>query len=307
MADAVQEARARSVALKLIRGESVGAGDGDTFIPRTPTVQQLVDALLAFANPEGNAPTIGEGVPTGAENAQVRVVRCAYGHEAYFGGCEECPYTNFPAAQPRSPYSGDAREALIAGPVWQETGQEQECWTAEVQTFGGYSVVATVHGSSQADAIARQSAILAALSEHQGTADADWVLVPRQPTLAMLSAVDDQDDDKFVARGRAIDAWTAMLAASPASPPQGDRVAELEAEVARLRGLLVDPGDPAWEDARPVLVAELRKAHLHYAADRTAEAQPAEVPSWIALNLIAQAARTALSPQTQSSDEGKSV
>jgi hypothetical protein len=44
------------------------------------------------------------------------------------------------------------------------------------------------------------------------------VTVPREPTLAMLAAVDDMDDDKFVARGRAVDAWSRMLAAAPATP-----------------------------------------------------------------------------------------
>ena len=36
----------------------------------------------------------------------------------------------------------------------------------------------------------------------------------RGPTREMLEAVDDEDSDKYVARGRAISAWTAMLDAA---------------------------------------------------------------------------------------------
>lgn len=64
---------------------------------------------------------------------------------------------------------------------------------------------------------------------------------------------------------------------------------EAQQEITRLRSLLIDPGSPAWEDARAVLVAELRKAQLHDAAASVAEAGGSYVPSWIALNLIAQA------------------
>lgn len=33
----------------------------------------------------------------------------------------------------------------------------------------------------------------------------------REPTEAMLRAVDDQDSDKYVARGRAVSAWQSMI------------------------------------------------------------------------------------------------
>jgi hypothetical protein len=64
-----------------------------------------------------------------------------------------------------------------------------------------------------------------------------------------------------------------------------------KAEIERLRGLLIDPGTPPWEDARAVLEFELRKAGLHCHADNIGASHPIEIPSHIALNLIAQAAR----------------
>jgi hypothetical protein len=75
--------------------------------------------------------------------------------------------------------------------------------------------------------------------------------------------------------------------AHTARPDAGDDKAEIE----RLRGLLIDPGSPPWEDARAVLVDELRKAGLDCHADNVAAAHGIEIPSHIALNLIAQAAR----------------
>jgi len=85
-----------------------------------------------------------------------------------------------------------------------------------------------------------------------------------------------------------IEAQAAAIAAYKASAPS----AALEAEVTRLRGLLIDPGDPAWEDARAVLATELQKADHREEAACVLDAQPCMVPSWITLNLIAQAART---------------
>lgn len=45
-----------------------------------------------------------------------------------------------------------------------------------------------------------------------------WKLVPIQPTPEMLKAVDDEADDKHLARGRAISAWGLMLDAAPSAP-----------------------------------------------------------------------------------------
>lgn len=42
--------------------------------------------------------------------------------------------------------------------------------------------------------------------------------VPREPTREMLSACDDMADDKYVARGRAYDAWTRMYDAARRKP-----------------------------------------------------------------------------------------
>ncbi len=66
----------------------------------------------------------------------------------------------------------------------------------------------------------------------------------------------------------------------------------LTQEVERLRGLLIDPGDPAWEDARAVLAAELRKADMADHADDVVAGRSLHVPSWIALNLIAHSRKS---------------
>lgn len=42
--------------------------------------------------------------------------------------------------------------------------------------------------------------------------EAGYAIVPVEPTAAMLASVDDEDSDKYVARGRAVSAWKAMIA-----------------------------------------------------------------------------------------------
>lgn len=72
-----------------------------------------------------------------------------------------------------------------------------------------------------------------------------------------------------------------------ARPDAGEDKAEIE----RLRGLLIDPGTPPWEDARAVLVTELRKSGFDRHADYVEAVHGCMIPSDIVLNLIAQAAR----------------
>lgn len=72
---------------------------------------------------------------------------------------------------------------------------------------------------------------------------------------------------------------------------------EAAAEIERLRGLLIDPGDPAWEDARAVLAAELRKADRDVHAEAVAHGHGVDVPSWMALNLIAHSRRAIATSQ----------
>jgi len=63
--DAVREARAREIAWKLVIGEKVGGGDGQTYVGRTPTVREIEAALLAFADTEAaSQPREGEGLTT---------------------------------------------------------------------------------------------------------------------------------------------------------------------------------------------------------------------------------------------------
>jgi len=68
--------------------------------------------------------------------------------------------------------ANDEGVAFVAGPIWQETEEEQECWTAEIQSVGGHNVIATVHGASRDEASQRQSAVMHALatsgSQHEG-------------------------------------------------------------------------------------------------------------------------------------------
>ena len=98
------------------------------------------------------------------------------------------------------------------------------------------------------------------------------------------------DDESFDAKCAALE--TAL--AKPIPDATQTREAELQAEIERLRGLLISPGDPAWEDARAVLVAELRKNGMDTHADNIAASHAVSVPSWIALNLIGHS-RAALS------------
>lgn len=107
------------------------------------------------------------------------------------------------------------REArpYVAGPIWAEP--EDDCFTAEIQTVGGHSVIATVHGSTRDEAEQRQRAILTALDSRAGDAvPAGWRLVPIEPTRAMLNAAavaDDGTQAHYLDAYRAI--WSAMLAA----------------------------------------------------------------------------------------------
>jgi len=87
-------------------------------------------------------------------------------------------------------------------------------------------------------------------------------------------------------------AYLAMLTfVTEAVAAERERAAGLEAEIVRLRGLLIDPGDPAWEDARAVLVVELDKAEMPNHARAVANGDGAYIPSWMTLNLIAQVIR----------------
>ena len=76
------------------------------------------------------------------------------------------------------------------------------------------------------------------------------------------------------------------------------------AEIKRLRDLLINPGTPPWENARAVLVAELRKAGFNGAAKQVEEGEGCNIPSHVALNLIAHASRSA-PPVGLTSGEGR--
>jgi len=265
---------------------------------------------VVATQPEGNAPTIGEGVPSGMvpwhggdsapadwdggdaaarfDDGTIEIIKGAYVLTWRHDDPNAAPIIAYtPKAQPRSPYSGVAREAVAR--IIDPRRWEMHEW-AKANSATPFNVT---------DLLAKADAILAALSEHQGIADAG-----EGPLLRALVG-DTLDDEARSLRGRfgwleafmvdfqaamtkpafadvwqeedaasAFEAWRevealvqavrpvldAMLAASP---PQGDRVADLVAAV------------DAWQ------------------SDPTPEAEQRILD-----------ARTALSPQTQSSDEG---
>lgn len=55
--------------------------------------------------------------------------------------------------------------------------------------------------------VSRAQAAINALTE------AGYAIVPIEPTPEMVRAVDDEDSDKYVARGRAVSAYRAMIKA----------------------------------------------------------------------------------------------
>jgi len=81
-----------------------------------------------------------------------------------------------------------------------------------------------------------------------------------------------------------------------ANPATIDEMSEAHAEIKRLRGLLIDPGSPPWEDARAILVSEMRKSEMHDHAAWVADGGAALIPSHIALNLIAHAIKAKDTP-----------
>lgn len=133
--------------------------------------------------------------------------------------------TTTPSEQPAIPASAGGAEKFVAGPVWREEEEESECWTAEVQTLGGYYVVATVHGGSRDEAIARRDAIIAALCPVE------------QPALfAVLGHSHHSADDPpyagpvAISGEEAIEAWLGMAI----------RNGEIEAECRRGADVLRD-------------------------------------------------------------------
>ena len=88
----------------------------------------------------------------------------------------------------------------------------------------------------------------------------------------------------------------AMMETPAAAPKVASDTAQIEIE--RLRGLLIDPGTPPWEDARAVLVTELRKAGYSTHAHNVEAAHGVLIPSDIALNLIAQASQAKVASDT---------
>jgi hypothetical protein len=70
-----------------------------------------------------------------------------------------------------SPATTEGVSEAVAGPVWAEEGAGEDgetIWTSEVQSLGGYGVIATVHGATEAEAIARRDLVLAALHAPRG-------------------------------------------------------------------------------------------------------------------------------------------
>lgn len=75
-----------------------------------------------------------------------------------------------------------------------------------------------------------------------------WRLVPARPTPEMLKAVDDEAEEKYLARGRAVSAWALMLNASPLAkypvepevwldPASGEKCSTISATLKRYNEL----------------------------------------------------------------------
>ena len=99
----------------------------------------------------------------------------------------------------------------------------------------------------------------------------EWQLVPKMPTLEMLASVDDEADDKYLARGRAVSAWVSMLAVAP-KPPNISMTAEEARTFQDWKGMdgacafhLIERHANGWDDTALMMEAWLF-------ANRTAEA-----------------------------------
>lgn len=107
----------------------------------------------------------------------------------------------------------------------------------------------------------------------------EWVLVPKEPTKAMLDAVWAAELDIYwnygsnEEPGGPADVYRALLAAAPTTP-SADRIAALEAEIERLRSIIevidnscpradetcAEPGITISEAARRTLIDERHHA-----------------------------------------------
>ncbi len=134
------------------------------------------------SSPDRDSPAVGgAAVEAWTENVGFLLNACPHTIRSREGGGAEnliqSLVLTFNAMQHRLTTAAASLPAgkLVAGSVWREAEEEGEVWTAEVQTIGGYNVIATVHGGSKAEAMARRDAImqtLAALSLPAAPADA---------------------------------------------------------------------------------------------------------------------------------------
>jgi hypothetical protein len=139
---------------------------------------KVADLKALLANPEGNAPTIGEEKPETLPWLLPVAPSCAKDPASLLAHLRRMPMTEWvwtdaemilatlaAVAQPRSPYSGDAQRADLHGHVADEVRDACLAVLGKVVSFDNSRVIAD-------RILAKSDGILAALSEHQGTADA---------------------------------------------------------------------------------------------------------------------------------------
>lgn len=122
-----------------------------------------------FASFRGNGTTDDAAFIAAANPATVlELIAAARAGSVGVGGADE-PKT--PTEQAEGAVVGALADLFVTGPVWKEPDLTDEddnpIWTSEVQTIGGWSVVAKVHGADATEASRRAEAICRTLNALQ--------------------------------------------------------------------------------------------------------------------------------------------
>lgn len=168
--------------------------------------------------------------------------------------------------------------AFVAGGVWKLEGEGEDgedLWKSEVQTMGGYGVVATCYGATQAEASGRRDAILAALQAQDGEPSSNPCQLPAPKAWVWWGMTGEPI--ATANKRRADDARRAGWNPEPlyAQPPASTDGWRPDREAAARA---IDPD--AWTDDLPVptradtLVFHQRRQASIAAADRVLALQP---------------------------------
>lgn len=208
--DAAREARAREIAWKLVIGEKVGGGDGQTYVGRTPTVREVEAALLAFADTEAaSQPREGE---TGRfwlivrEPGMVPDRKGPWPHRDTAKVLRE-----FIAARPRAFL--DVLTVDAGGTPWVEHGPQT------LQIADGRSMSVGRKHNARVRAAAEE-ALTQRPPEQAGAVPVGWKLVPIDPTKEIVDAMEAVEHPNNHAAFYC-DLYAAMLSAAPTPPDAG--------------------------------------------------------------------------------------